>query len=139
MIELKFCWKWCLNPFPHIEAFWPLCSRQVFENIVTKEEIAQNEQFLLLPQCFPLLVIGYSFNYRDFLFFDKICSKSSAAELSYDHILSGIRPLCFVLRQYFHLLTLYRLYLYESLSEHSSPSNLGRVWNWAIWGQKLGH
>ena len=31
-----------------------------FENIVTKEEIAQNEQFLLLPQCFPLLVTGYS-------------------------------------------------------------------------------
>ena len=54
------------------------------ENIVTKEEIAQNEQFLLLPQCFPLLVIGYPFNYRDFLFFDKTCSKSSAAELLYE-------------------------------------------------------
>ena len=40
----------CLNPFP------------------------QNEQFLLLPQCFPLLVIGYPFNYRDFTFFDKTCS-----------------------------------------------------------------
>ena len=34
-----------------------------FENIMTKEDIAQNEQFLLLPQCFPLLVIGYPFNY----------------------------------------------------------------------------
>ena len=51
---------------------------------MTKEEIAQNEQFLLLPQCFPLLVIGYPLNYRDFLFFDKIRSKSSAAELSYE-------------------------------------------------------
>ena len=52
---------------------------------MTKEEIAQNEQFLLLPQCFPLLVIGYGpFNYREFLCSDKICSKSSAAELSYD-------------------------------------------------------
>ena len=51
---------------------------------MTKEEIAQNEQFLLLPQCFLLLGIGYQFNYRDFLFFDKICSKSSAAELSYE-------------------------------------------------------
>ena len=50
--------------------------------MVTKEEIAQNEQFLLLPQCYPLSVIGYPFNYRDFLFFDKIFSKSSAAELS---------------------------------------------------------
>ena len=51
-----------INPFPHIEAFWRLCSRQLFENIVTKEEIAQNEQFLLLPQCFPLLVIGYPYS-----------------------------------------------------------------------------
>ena len=59
-------------------------TRRLFENIVTKEEIAQNEQFLLLSQCFPLLVMGYPFNYRDFLFFDQICSKSSAAELSYE-------------------------------------------------------
>ena len=41
---------------------------------MTKEEIAHNLQFLLLPQCFPILVIGYLFNYRNFLFFDKICS-----------------------------------------------------------------
>ena len=73
-----------INPFPHIDTFWRLCSRRLFENIVTKEEIAQNEQFLLLPQCFPLFVIGYPFNYRDILFFDKICSKSSAAKLSYE-------------------------------------------------------
>ena len=33
----------------------PLSSRRLFENIVTKEEIAQNKQFLLLPQCFPLI------------------------------------------------------------------------------------
>ena len=51
---------------------------------MTKEEIAQNVQFLLLPQCFPLFVIGYLFDYGDFLFFDKIRSKSSAAELSYE-------------------------------------------------------
>ena len=58
------------NPFPHIGAFWCLCSRLLFKNIVTKEEIAQNKQFLLLPQYFPLLVIfyDYPFNYRDFLF-----------------------------------------------------------------------
>ena len=56
----------------------------IFENIVTKEEIAQNVQFLLVPQCFPLLVIGYPLNYRDFLFFDKLCSMSSAAELPYE-------------------------------------------------------
>ena len=33
---------WPINPLPHIEAFWHLCSRLLFENIVTKEEIAQN-------------------------------------------------------------------------------------------------
>ena len=73
-----------INPFPRIDAFRRLCSRRLFKNIVTKEEIAQNEQFLLLTQCFPLLVIGYPFNYRDFSFLDKICLKSSAAELSYE-------------------------------------------------------
>ena len=51
---------------------------------VTKEEIAQNMQFLLLPQCFPLLVIGNPFNYGEILCFDKIRSKSSAAELLYE-------------------------------------------------------
>ena len=71
------------NPFTHIDAFWRLCSRRLFENIVTKGEIAQNVQFLLLPQRFPLFVIGYPFNYGDFLFFDKIRSKLSAAELPY--------------------------------------------------------
>ena len=46
-----------INPFPHIYAFWRLCSRQLFENKVTKEEINQNEHFLLLPKCCPLLSI----------------------------------------------------------------------------------
>ena len=44
------------------------CYRQLFENIVTKEEIVQNEQFLLFPQCFPLLVIaGYHRSFSIFL------------------------------------------------------------------------
>ena len=63
-----------INPFPHTDAF---------ENIVAKEEIAHDEQFLLFPQWFPFLVIGYQFNNRDFPFFDKICSKSSAADFLY--------------------------------------------------------
>ena len=87
MVFLMCLLQWnqvCINHFPHIDAFWRLCSRQLFEKIVTKEEIAQNEQFLLLSQCFPLLIIGYPFNYSDFLYFYKICSKSSAAELLYE-------------------------------------------------------
>ena len=58
-----------LNPFPHIDAFGRLCSRWLFENIVTKEEIAQNVQFLLLPQCFPLFVIVYPFKLWRFSMF----------------------------------------------------------------------
>ena len=69
-------WLYVVENVPHIDTFWRLCSRLIFENIVTKEEIAQNAQFLLLPQCFPLLFIGYPFNYREFLVFDKICSKN---------------------------------------------------------------
>ena len=53
-MENLYKWKEYIyfNPFPHIDAFWRLCSRRLFENIVTKEEIAQNVQFLLLSQCF---------------------------------------------------------------------------------------
>ena len=37
-----------VNTFPHIDAF----AAQLFENIVTIEEIAQNEQFLLFATMF---------------------------------------------------------------------------------------
>ena len=60
MLSKVICcvWMWTkINPFPHIDVSWRLYSRQLFENIVTKEEIAQIEKFLLLQQCFPLLVI----------------------------------------------------------------------------------
>ena len=40
-----------INTFPHIDAFWHLCSRRLFENMAKKEEIAQNEQFRLLSPC----------------------------------------------------------------------------------------
>ena len=70
---------WLLNPFPHIDAFWRLCSRQLFEYIVTKEEIAFATMFSTFCNS-----LGYPFNYGDFLCFYKIHSKSSAAELSYE-------------------------------------------------------
>ena len=34
-----------LNPFPHIDAFGCLCSIWLFQNMATKEEIAQNKHF----------------------------------------------------------------------------------------------
>ena len=39
--KLKMSNSSCLNPFPHIDAFW------LFENIATKEETVQKQQFLL--------------------------------------------------------------------------------------------
>ena len=41
-----------LNPFPHKDTFWRLCSRRLFENRATKEEIAQDEQFILFATMF---------------------------------------------------------------------------------------
>ena len=40
-----------------IDAFWRLCSRRLFENNVTKREIAKNKKFLPLPQCIQLYSI----------------------------------------------------------------------------------
>ena len=47
-----------LNLFPHIDAFWRLCSRQLFKNTVTKEEIAQNMQF------FPFATMFSTFSHK---------------------------------------------------------------------------
>ena len=59
------------SPFPHIDAFWRLCSRWLFENIVTKRRnCIKTSNFSFSHNVFfPLIVIGYPFNYRDFLFF----------------------------------------------------------------------
>ena len=53
------------------------------KNMATKEEIAQNEQFLLLSPCFQLCsIIVLSFK-GSFQFFGGMFSKSSAADLLY--------------------------------------------------------
>ena len=49
--------------FPHTDAFWSLCSRWLLKTFVTKGEIAQNEQFLLLPQHY-FIVLPKSFQSR---------------------------------------------------------------------------
>ena len=58
--------KYFFNPFPHVDAFWCLCCRGLFENMATKEEIAQNDIQLLF---FHLKGFSYMF------------SKSSAEDL----------------------------------------------------------
>ena len=72
--------KWKLN-LSLIDTFHCLCSRQLFENMATKEEIAQNKQFLLLSPCFQLysiIVLSFKGIFCTFAF-----SKSSAANLRY--------------------------------------------------------
>ena len=56
-----------------------------FENIATKGEIAQNEQFLLLPQCFQTLytVVNIPTIIEIFHIIEFTFSKSSAADLLY--------------------------------------------------------
>ena len=79
-----------VNPFPNVDTFGRLCSRRsertVFENFVTKEEeeeIAQNEQFLLLTQCFQLCSVSMS-SYREiFHFIVEMFSKLSTADFLY--------------------------------------------------------
>ena len=69
-----------LNHFLYIDAFWNIISRRRFENMPTKEEIAQNEQFLLLSPCFQLysiIVLSFSEIVTDFAL---MFSKSSAAD-----------------------------------------------------------
>ena len=71
-----------LNPFPCIDIFGASAANNLFKTLW------QNEQFLNLPQCFPLLVIRYPYNYRDFLFSGKICLtffSNSSNNYSYFH------------------------------------------------------
>ena len=73
-----------VNPFPHKDSFWRLCSRRLCTNMVTKEEIAKNEQFLLLSQCFQLNVFNNWTSFKgSFQIVSGMFSKSSAAELLY--------------------------------------------------------
>ena len=50
---------------------------------MTKGEIAQKKQYLLLPKCFQLYSIIMLFYIEIFHIFDKMFSKSSAADLLY--------------------------------------------------------
>ena len=52
-----------------------------FENIVTRGDIAHNEQFLILPQCFQLYLIENLSFIAIFHFFVNKFWKSSAADL----------------------------------------------------------
>ena len=60
-----------------------LLQQTTFENVVTKEEIAQDEQFLLLTQCFQIYSISMSTFRKIFHLIVEMFSKSSSADLLY--------------------------------------------------------
>ena len=73
-----------INRFPHTDALGRLCSRQTtFENIAAKEEIAQNQQFHHLPQCFLFCSAIIPAVIEIVHIFALKCSKSSATYLLY--------------------------------------------------------
>ena len=77
------------NPLLHRYLFFTHQQQTAFENIMEKEEIALNEQFLLFPQCFLLNLIVVS----PFVHIFDIIS-SFAAELEEPKIdISGKGPL----------------------------------------------
>ena len=63
-----------INPFLQ-KLSLTILQQTVFENIVTKGDIAHHEQFRLLPQCFQLFSIDIH------AFFAEIISESFAADL----------------------------------------------------------
>ena len=69
-MQTLYMWEF-VNPFPHIDTFWHLCSRKFFENMATKEETSNfffcHHVFnycsfilrgfsVLLPRCFQSLL-----------------------------------------------------------------------------------
>ena len=52
-----------VKPFPTYRRMLANLQQTTFENILTKEEIAQNEQFLLLPQCFHHFFSNYTYHF----------------------------------------------------------------------------
>ena len=70
------------KPFPtYRQRFLMPMQQTTFENIVTKEEISQNEQFLPLPQCFQLLSVNIPSFIGIFYIFVYMFSKLAAADL----------------------------------------------------------
>ena len=57
-----------IYPFPTYRSFLTPLELASFENIVTKDEIAQNEPFLLWPQCFQLMPVSKPSYIKIFVF-----------------------------------------------------------------------
>ena len=73
----------CSILFPTCRRILKPLQQTTFENFVTKEEISQNEQFLLLTECLQLYSISMSSFREIFHIIVEVISKSSAADLLY--------------------------------------------------------
>ena len=49
----------CIKPFPKQALVFTCLQYRYFENTVGKREIAPNDQFLLFPNCFPLVLRNF--------------------------------------------------------------------------------
>ena len=70
------CWEVIINPFPHIDAFWRLCSRQLLKTLWQKKKLLKTSSFW--TQCFQLYSISMS-SFREI--FNIIVEMFSAANL----------------------------------------------------------
>ena len=84
VMSIYTCRK-CLNHFPSCRRLLTPLQQTTFENIVTKVEIAQTEQFLLLSQCVQLfsVIIPFPLFIEIFNVSVQMFSKSSAIDLLY--------------------------------------------------------
>ena len=74
--RLKICLAlrvWSINP--RCRHFLTPLQETDFWNIVTKRRNDSKQAISPFATMFSLIIVAYPFNYRDFLFFDNVCSK----------------------------------------------------------------
>ena len=81
--------KYILLNFQIIQFFNEISFKACYLSIIISDELlisrwSFNPPFATMFSTFSHRLSWWWFNYRDLLFFNKICSKSSAAELSYE-------------------------------------------------------
>ena len=85
-VEVNFCLKcplWFLNPFPHQDAFWGLCSRRLLKILWQKEKLPKTWNFSFCHNVLNLFSVIVPTCWVIFLYFCLHKSKSSAADLLY--------------------------------------------------------
>ena len=78
-LTYQYTWKIKFNPFPHVDAFWRICSRRLLKTLWQKEKLLKwaISPFALM---FSTFFINYIPTFRDnFHIFAWMFSKSSAA------------------------------------------------------------